>query len=103
MIAIISDIHANLEALEAVLREIRAERIGTIVCLGDIVGYNADPAACIGLLRDAGAICVAGNHDRAVTGQITTEGFNPLAARAVDWTRSRLTADDIGLAGRICR
>jgi predicted phosphodiesterase len=96
MIAIISDIHANLEALEAVLREIRSERIGTIVCLGDIVGYNADPAACIELLRDAGAICVAGNHDRAVTGQITTEGFNPLAARAVDWTRSRLTADDIG-------
>jgi predicted phosphodiesterase len=96
MIAIISDIHANLEALEAVLREIRAERIDTIVCLGDIVGYNADPAACIGLLRDAGAICVAGNHDRAVTGQIMTEGFNPLAARAVDWTRSRLTADDIG-------
>ena len=54
MIAIISDIHANLEALEAVLREIRSERIGTIVCLGDIVGYNADPSACIGLLRDAG-------------------------------------------------
>jgi predicted phosphodiesterase len=96
MIAIISDIHANLEALEAVLRDIRAEWIDTIVCLGDIVGYNADPAACIGLLRDVGAICVAGNHDRAVTGQITTEGFNPLAARAVDWTRSRLTADDIG-------
>jgi predicted phosphodiesterase len=95
MIAIISDVHANLEALEAVLRSIGSEGIGTIVCLGDIVGYNADPAACIGLLRDAGALCVAGNHDRAVTGQITTEGFNPLAARAVDWTRSRLTAKDI--------
>jgi predicted phosphodiesterase len=95
MIAIISDIHANLEALEAVLREIRSERIGTIVCLGDIVGYNADPSACIGLLRDAGAVCIAGNHDRAVTGQITTEGFNPLAVRAVDWTRPRLTADEV--------
>jgi predicted phosphodiesterase len=95
MIAIISDIHANLEALEAVLGEIRREQIGTIVCLGDIVGYNADPAACILLLRKAGAICIAGNHDRAVTGQITTEGFNPLAARAVEWTRSRLSPDDL--------
>lgn len=96
MIAIISDIHANLEALEAVLREIRSERIGTIVCLGDVVGYNADPSACIRLLRDAGALCVAGNHDRAVTGQITTVGFNPLAASAVAWTQSRLSAGEIG-------
>jgi predicted phosphodiesterase len=95
MIAVISDIHANLEALEAVLGEIRRERIGTIVCLGDIVGYNADPAACIRLLRDAGAACIAGNHDRAVTGQITTEGFNPLAARAVEWTRTRLSPEEL--------
>ncbi len=95
MIAIISDIHANLEALEAVLGEISRERIGAIVCLGDIVGYNADPAACIRLLRDAGATCIAGNHDRAVTGQITTEGFNPLAARAVEWTRSKLSPEEL--------
>lgn len=95
MIAVISDIHANLEALEAVLAEIRRERIGTIVCLGDIVGYNADPSECIRRLRNAEAVCIAGNHDRAVTGQITTEGFNPLAARAVDWTRDRLTPDEL--------
>src|SRR5689334_2156094 len=95
MIAIISDIHANLEALEAVLGEIRRERIDTIVCLGDIVGYNADPSGCISRLREAHALCIAGNHDRAVTGQIPTEGFNPLAARAVDWTRARLTPDEL--------
>ena len=95
MIAILSDIHANLEALEAVLREIREERIDTIVCLGDIVGYNADPSACIRLLREADAVCVAGNHDRAVTRQIAMDGFNPLAVRAVEWTRSRLSADEI--------
>jgi predicted phosphodiesterase len=95
MIAVISDIHANLEALEAVLGEISRERIGAIVCLGDIVGYNADPSACIRLLRDTGATCIAGNHDRAVTGQITTEGFNPLAARAVEWTRSNLSPEEL--------
>ena len=95
MIALISDIHANMEALEAVLREIRRERIGTVVCLGDIVGYNADPAGCIRSLRDADVVCIAGNHDRAVTGQITTEGFNPLAARVVDWTRARLTPEEL--------
>jgi predicted phosphodiesterase len=95
MIAVISDIHANREALEAVLGEISRERIGAIVCLGDIVGYNADPAACIRLLRDTGATCIAGNHDRAVTSQITTEGFNPLAARAVEWTRSKLSPEEL--------
>ncbi|UEM23844.1 metallophosphatase family protein [Skermanella mucosa] len=95
MIAVISDIHANLEALEATLAAIRTERVARILCLGDIVGYNADPAGCIDLLREAGAVCVAGNHDRAVTGQITTEGFNPLAARAVEWTRMRLGPGDL--------
>lgn len=101
MIAVISDIHANLEALEATLAAIRAERVGRILCLGDIVGYNADPAACIRLLREAGAICVAGNHDRAVTGQITTEGFNPLATRAVEWTRMQLGDGDLGWLSRL--
>lgn len=89
-IALISDIHANLEALQATLDAIRAEGVERIVCLGDIVGYNTDAAACIALLRQAGAVCIAGNHDRAVTGAIGTEGFSGPAARAVDWTRRRL-------------
>ena len=101
MIAVISDIHANLEALDATLDAIRAERVGRILCLGDIVGYNADPAGCIDLLREAGAVCVAGNHDRAVTGQITTEGFNPLAARAVEWTRTQLGPGDVDWLRRL--
>jgi predicted phosphodiesterase len=89
-IAILSDIHANLEALRAVLDRIAGDEIDRIACLGDIVGYNTDPEPCIHLLQEAGALCVAGNHDRAVTGQISTDGFSSIAVRAVAWTRARL-------------
>lgn len=92
-IALISDIHANLEALQATLDAIRAEGAERIVCLGDIVGYNTDFAACIALLRQAGAVCIAGNHDRAVAGLIGTDGFSGPAARAVAWTGARLDED----------
>lgn len=92
-IAIVSDIHANLEALQAVLAVIAEEGVDRLVCLGDIVGYNTDPAGCVALLREAGALCVAGNHDRAVTRQIGTDGFSARAIRAVSWTRRRLAPD----------
>jgi len=99
-LALISDIHANREALQATLEDIAAQSVDRIVCLGDIVGYNTSPGECIALLRCAGCLCIAGNHDRAVTGQITTETFSNTAARAVAWTRARLTADEIAfLAG----
>src|SRR5215468_529006 len=94
-LAIISDIHANIEALQATLRRISAQTVDRIVCLGDIVGYNANPAECISLLRKSDVLCIAGNHDRAVTGQITTDGFSHAAARAVAWTRRQLDSDDI--------
>lgn len=94
-LAIISDIHANLEALQATLHQISTQAVDRILCLGDIVGYNANPAECISLLREFDVLCIAGNHDRAVTGQITTDGFSHAAARAVAWTRRRLGADDI--------
>lgn len=99
-LALISDVHANLEALRATLADIRAIGAERIVCLGDIVGYNADPGACIAVLREAGVACVAGNHDRAVAGLRGTEGFSEGAARAVGWTRARLDADAVAfLAG----
>lgn len=94
-LALISDIHANLEALQATLQRISTQRVDRIVCLGDIVGYNANPAECIALLREFDVLCIAGNHDRAVTGQIATEGFSHTAARAVAWTRRQLGPDDI--------
>lgn len=93
-LAILSDIHANLEALQAVLSRIAAEGADRIVCLGDVVGYNANPVECLALLREVDPVWVAGSHERAVTGQITTAGFSATAARAVAWTRARL-ADDI--------
>ncbi|WP_377810769.1 metallophosphoesterase family protein [Azospirillum sp. A29] len=92
-IALISDIHANLDALQATLDAIRAEGAERIVCLGDIVGYNTDFAACIALLRQSGVVCIAGNHDRAVAGLIGTDGFSGPAARAVAWTVARLDED----------
>jgi predicted phosphodiesterase len=99
-LAIISDIHANLEALQATLQDVSTQTVDRIVCVGDIVGYNANPAECISLLREFDVLCIAGNHDRAVSGQITTEGFSHTAARAVAWTRGQLGSDDIAfLAG----
>lgn len=102
-LAIVSDIHANLEALRATLASISAEGVDEVLCLGDIVGYHADPGECIALLRGVGAVCVAGNHDRAVTGQITTEGFSATAALGVAWTRERLGTDAIGFLGGLPR
>jgi predicted phosphodiesterase len=105
-LAIISDIHANLEALQATLQEISTRAVDRVVSLGDVVGYNTNPAECIALLRQIDPLQVAGNHDRAVTRQITTEGFNFTAARAVGWTRRRLDADTIeylaGLPLELC-
>ena len=89
-IALISDIHANLVALDAVLADAEARGAETIWNLGDTVGYGPDPNGVIARLRAEGAVSVLGNHDAAATGQITTELFNPLAAQAADWTDAAL-------------
>jgi predicted phosphodiesterase len=100
-LALISDIHANLEALEATFYDISERSIDRIVCLGDIVGYNSDAAACIALVRGADCICVAGNHDLAACGRISTRKFSSAAARAVTWTRQQLSADDLDYLDRL--
>jgi len=94
-LALISDVHANLEALQATLADIAAQRVDRVVCLGDIVGYNTKPAECLALIRDAEALCVAGNHDLAVCERISTADFSPRAAHAAAWTRARLSAADL--------
>jgi predicted phosphodiesterase len=94
-LALISDIHANLEALRATLADVAAQRVDRIVCLGDIVGYNANPAECLALMRNSNTLCVAGNHDLAVCGRIATDDFSARAARGVVWTREKLTDDDL--------
>ena len=90
--AVLSDVHGNLEALRAVLAD-ASERTDAVLCLGDVVGYGADPAACIDVVGERCQAVVAGNHERAVTGRLDLEWFNPYARAAAEWTHERLGAD----------
>jgi diadenosine tetraphosphatase ApaH/serine/threonine PP2A family protein phosphatase len=93
-IAVVSDVHANLAALQAVLNDIDAVAPGAAIWhTGDIVGYNAEPNEVVALLRDRGAVGVMGNHDAAVLGEIDVRWFNPEAAAAVKWTATHLTPE----------
>lgn len=89
--AIFGDVHANLEALQAVLEDARAHEVTHYVCLGDLVGYNADPVACLELVRSMECPIVKGNHDEQACEVTDLSYFNPLAARAIQWTRDQLT------------
>ena len=94
-IVILSDIHSNLAALEAVLRQAQSQGVvDGVWCLGDTVGYGPQPGECIARLRELGVVAVVGNHDRAATGGIGTEEFNPQAAAAARWTAERLSAEE---------
>jgi len=84
-VAIFSDIHANLPALEAVLADVEDAEIGQRWCLGDVVGYGADPDACAELAAGSD-VCLVGNHDLAVLGELDTGTFSAAAAAAVEWT-----------------
>lgn len=86
--ALISDIHANLGALEAVLTDIRSQGIQEIFCLGDIVGYGPDPCECLDRVIDVSKKTILGNHDQAAL--FDPDGFNPVALQAVYWTREQL-------------
>jgi len=101
--AILSDIHANLEAFKGVLDHIAALSVDKIICLGDIVGYNTDPSACIALCREWEIFCLMGNHDAAVCGRIPLENFNANAALAIKWTRNQLTKEDFLFLNRLPR
>lgn len=88
--AIISDIHGNREALDAVLEHLEHENCDEVLCLGDIVGYGAEPGYCVDVVRDRCKSVVAGNHDYAVLGRINIDYFNPHARQATLWTRDQL-------------
>jgi diadenosine tetraphosphatase ApaH/serine/threonine PP2A family protein phosphatase len=91
---LISDIHGNFEALEASLEA--AERLEPyqLMCLGDMVGYGADPVPCIDTIGDKANLILAGNHDLAVAGVIPFDDFNPIARHAIEWTQRVLTPED---------
>lgn len=92
--AVISDIHANLHALYAVMADYLNEQCTDVVCLGDVVGYNAYPQECVNEIRAIGCPVVKGNHDEEVCREEQTR-MNPIARQAMDWTRSRLDADSL--------
>jgi predicted phosphodiesterase len=92
--AVIADIHANLEAFQAVLADAKAMNCTHYACLGDVVGYNANPKECLDAVREMGMPCVKGNHDEYCSSETDLEGFNPHAAEAINWTRNQLTMDD---------
>jgi putative phosphoesterase len=88
---IFSDIHSNLEALEAVIKAYQKEKIDKYLCLGDVVGYGANPNECVKISKDLALSCVAGNHDWAVLELFSTELFTPDAQAAILWTRKQIT------------
>jgi len=91
---IIADIHANLEGLQVVLADIKAQRCTHVVCLGDVVGYGANPKECLDIIRGMNIPVVKGNHDEYIGSSEDPEGFNDAAAEAVSWSRNQLTEDD---------
>ena len=92
--AIIADIHANLEAFQVVLDDIEKQKCTHVACLGDIVGYNANPKECLDTVRAMNIPVVKGNHDEFCSSDTPMEGFSPHAAQAGNWTREQLTEDD---------
>jgi predicted phosphodiesterase len=93
-ILILSDLHSNVTALDAVL-EAAKDRWDHSVCLGDVVGYGPDPNEVAARLRELGTQTIRGNHDKAVTGLMATDDFNPVAKSAVDWTRAQLQPENL--------
>ena len=100
-IAVLSDIHGNLEALEAVLAEVDRLGVDQLYSLGDIVGYGPSPAACVEIVRRRAAVSLMGKHDAAVAGLTSLEDFNEFARAAVDWTAARLDDGQIEYLGSL--
>ena len=92
-IAILGDIHSNLDALETVLEDCRREGVDEYLCTGDVVGYNACPHECLEIIRSLGCPVVKGNHDHYVASAASLDDFNPYAAAVVRWTREQLSQE----------
>ena len=94
-VAVISDIHANRQAFEATLEAVAESEASELWCLGDLVGYGAEPDACVELTREHAAVCLAGNHDLAVTGEIPLDEFSRGASLAAQWTREVIAPENL--------
>ncbi len=93
-ILVLSDLHSNGTALDAALAAAQG-RWDRVVCLGDVVGYGPDPNEAVAKMRELGATTIRGNHDKAVCDLVSVDDFNPVARTAVDWTRARLTPENL--------
>lgn len=91
--AVLSDIHANLEALTRVLEDARARGVKRFICLGDVVGYNANPGECVDLIRELGCPVVMGNHDAYTVADEIPEIVNGRARKSLEWTRQQIRPD----------
>ncbi|MGH3009538.1 MAG: metallophosphoesterase family protein [Gaiellaceae bacterium] len=100
-VAVVSDIHSNLHALEAVLEAIDAEAPDELWCLGDLVGYGPHPNECCALIAERADVCLAGNHDLAIIGAIDLEEFHGDAAVAARWNRDELTPESQAMLARL--
>ena len=98
--AILSDIHANLEALTAALEDLSTQRVDRYACLGDVVGYGADPVACLTRLAQLDVVTVAGNHDWGCLGKLDATWFNAAARQALAWTRDQLSFAELDVLRR---
>lgn len=92
--ALLSDLHANLEATEAVLADAHERECTHFVCLGDVVGYNANPHECVEIVQKLECPVVKGNHDEQASLEESSRDFNALAEMAITWTRAQLTDAD---------
>jgi len=92
-IALLSDVHGNLPAFRAVLDDVRGAGVEETWCLGDLVGYGAEPEDCVALARQACDLILAGNHDLVVIGKLDLREFSSSAAVAAEWTRDRISRD----------
>lgn len=93
--AILGDIHSNIDALDAVLEDCRAQGVTDFLCTGDVVGYNACPKECLKAVRDLGCPVVMGNHDYYISKAQNLEDFNPHAAAVIEWTRQQLNEGEM--------
>ena len=100
-VAIISDIHSNLAALQAVLEDAEARGATDYWCLGDIVGYGPDPHGCLAIVRERASLCLSGNHDLGAIGMLSLDDFNPHAAVANRWTGEVLTQEEKEFLGEL--
>ncbi|MHC5009528.1 MAG: metallophosphoesterase family protein [Planctomycetota bacterium] len=98
---ILGDIHSNLEALRAVLGAMKEDRVDRFLCLGDIVGYGADPGPCIEMVRALDPVVVGGNHDWAAAGRLDLSYFNAAAGEAILWTQQVLPREDLDWLGSL--